>query len=169
MNRNLYLFLIVCLCIGSGTALADDSDSGLNADAMSELRAAGVDKYLGTSAVCKEANTAYGPSMILIPIMSRMGLTLGVRPDGPVCIAGTNYSVFTRQGDPKKLLIFLQGGGACWQGFYNCNVTADAQSPPANGPFPGVFDPTMPITRLRITRLSTCRTVTVRPLAAITT
>ena len=42
---------------------------------------------------------------------------LGVRPDGPVCIAGTNYSVFTRQGDPKKLLIFLQGGGACWQNF----------------------------------------------------
>ena len=52
--------------------------------------------------------------------------------------------MFTRQGDPKKLLIFLQGGGACWQGFYNCNVTAEAQSPPADGPFPGVFDPTMP-------------------------
>ena len=47
MNRTLYLCLIVCLAIASGTALADES--GLNADAMSELRAAGVDKYLGTS------------------------------------------------------------------------------------------------------------------------
>jgi hypothetical protein len=50
--------------------------------------------------------------------------------------------VFTRAGDPKKLLIFLQGGGACWQGFYNCNLLSDAQAPGAEGPFPGVFDST---------------------------
>ena len=141
MNRNLYLFFIVCLFIGSGTALADES--GLNADAMSELRAAGVDKYLGTS---QSEESDYGVwtrhdfNPNYVPDTT---YPLGVRPDGPVCIAGTNYSVFTRQGDPKKLLIFLQGGGACWQGFYNCNVTAEVQSPPANGPFPGVFDPTM--------------------------
>ena len=47
MKRNIYLFLIVCLSITSGTALADVS--GLNADAMAELQDAGVDKYLGTS------------------------------------------------------------------------------------------------------------------------
>jgi pimeloyl-ACP methyl ester carboxylesterase len=47
-------------------------------------------------------------------------------------------------------LVFLQGGGACWQGFYNCNILAVSQGPdqrgqepPADGPFPGVFDPTM--------------------------
>lgn len=61
-----------------------------------------------------------------------------------MCIAGTPYSVFTRAGDPKKLLIFLQGGGACWQGFYNCNIVGEAQSPPAQGPLPRVFDPTSP-------------------------
>ena len=136
MNRTLYLCLIVCLAIASGTALADES--GLNADAMNELRAAGVDKYLGTSESEKiefgvwtkhDFDPKYG---------------LDGRPDGPVCIAGTDYSVLTRKGDPKKLLIFLQGGGACWQGFYNCNVLAEAQFPPQNGPFPGVFDPTMP-------------------------
>jgi len=142
MNRTLYLFLIVCLAIASGTALADES--GLNADAMSELRAAGVDKYLGTSESEKSefgvwTRHAFDPNYV-----PDETYPLGVRPDGPVCIAGTNYSVFTRKGDPKKLLIFLQGGGACWQGFYNCNVLAEAQFPPQNGPFPGVFDPTMP-------------------------
>ena len=142
MNRNLYLFLIVCLCIGSGTALADVS--GLNADAMSELRAAGVDKYLGTSQSQKSENGLWTRHDFDPNYVPDETYPLGVRPDGPICIAGTNYSVFTRQGDPKKLLIFLQGGGACWQGFYNCNVTAEAQSPPANGPFPGVFDPTNP-------------------------
>ena len=52
--------------------------------------------------------------------------------------------MFTKAGDPKKLLIFLQGGGACWQGFYNCNILADDQAPPAAPPFPGVFDSSSP-------------------------
>ena len=47
MKRNIFVFLISCLCMATGTALADVS--GLNADALRELRAAGVDKYLGTS------------------------------------------------------------------------------------------------------------------------
>ena len=47
MKRNIRLFLIICLSIASGIALADES--GLNADSLAELQAAGVDKYLGTS------------------------------------------------------------------------------------------------------------------------
>jgi hypothetical protein len=38
--------------------------------------------------------------------------------------------VFTRAGNPSNLLIFEQGGGACWQDFYNCNVLSEAQEPP---------------------------------------
>ncbi len=122
------------------SAYADDDEAGLNADAMAELQDAGVDKYLGTSqSVASEYGewTRHDFNPNYVPDTS---YPLGVRPDGPVCIAGTNYSVFTREGDRKKLLIFLQGGGACWQGFYNCNILGDVQSPPANGPYPGVFD-----------------------------
>ena len=129
MKRNICLFLAVCLSIASGTSLADES--GLNADAMAELQDAGVDRYLGTTQ----------------PVASDHGVwtehAFNPENDGPICIAGTPYSVFTRQGNPKKLLIFLQGGGACWQGFYNCNIRAEDQSPPDGGPFPGVFDSTM--------------------------
>ncbi|MEJ2604347.1 MAG: pectin acetylesterase-family hydrolase [Gammaproteobacteria bacterium] len=141
MKRQLQSFLMVCLAVASGTALADVP--GLNGDALAELRAAGVDKYLGTA---QSADSDYGVwtkhdfDPQYVPDAS---YPAGVRPDGPVCIAGSPYSVFSRQGDPKKLLIFQQGGGACWQNFYNCNVQAEAQFPPANGPFPGVFDPTM--------------------------
>jgi hypothetical protein len=127
MKRTICLFLITF--ITSGTALADVS--GLNADAMAELQDAGVNKYLGTS---QSVASDYG-------VWTKHDFD--PENDGPICIAGTDYSVFTRKGDPKKLLIFLQGGGACWQGFYNCNVQAEAQYPPADGPFPGVFDPTM--------------------------
>ncbi len=140
MKRFISLFLVIFLSIVSGTALADES--GLNADALGELQDAGVDKYIGTSQSFKSdhgvwTEHAFNPNYVFDATYPSGG-----RPDGPVCIAGTPYSVFTRQGDPKKLLIFLQGGGACWQGFYNCNVLAEAQSPPTDGPFPGVFDST---------------------------
>ena len=141
MKRINGLFVLACLSVAAGSALADVS--GLNAKAMAELQATGVDKYLGTS---QSFDTDYGvwtkhdfdPQYVPDPTYPS-----GVRPDGPVCIAGTPYSVFSRQGDPKKLLIFMQGGGACWQNFTACNIFAEDQAPPPEGPFPGVFDPTM--------------------------
>jgi hypothetical protein len=123
------------------TAYADDDDSGLNASALSELHDAGVDKYLGTSQSAASEHGIWTRHQFDPSYVPDATYPLGVRPDGPVCIAGTDYSVFTREGDPKKLLIFMQGGGACWKGFYNCNVVGDNQSPPEDGPFPGVFDP----------------------------
>jgi hypothetical protein len=144
-NYRLFIRWAVCLSVlllVGGNVNADVS--GLNASAMDELRDADVDKYLGTSVSTGSdhgvwTEHAFNPNYTPDPTYP-----LGARPDGPVCIAGTEYSVFTREGDPKKLLIFLQGGGACWQGFYNCNILGEAQSPPAQGPFPGVFDPDSP-------------------------
>lgn len=42
--------------------------------------------------------------------------------------------MFHQQRDPKNLMIILDGGGACWQDFYNCSITADG-SPPTGGIF----------------------------------
>jgi hypothetical protein len=50
--------------------------------------------------------------------------------NGPICIAGTPFSAYTKAGDPRKLLFMLQGGGACWQNFYFCNILAEDQAPP---------------------------------------
>ena len=142
MKRFINLFLVICLSITSGTALADVS--GLNAGALSELQDAGVDKYLGTAVSTQSEHGVWTKHSFDSRLTPDATYPSGFRPDGPACIAGTDYSVFTRKGDPKKLLIFLQGGGACWQDFYNCNVLAEAQSPPTDGPFPGVFDSTAP-------------------------
>jgi hypothetical protein len=81
----------------------------------------GVDKYLGAFTPVASQDVGDGWTKHTFD------------PDGgngPLCIAGTPYSVFTRQGNPSKLLVFEQGGGACWQDFYNCNVLAEAQEPP---------------------------------------
>jgi hypothetical protein len=131
----LHLCLLVPLFTLTANADSAKTKRGLNAAAKSELSDAGVDKYLGTS----------------VAVESEFGVwtqhTFNQENDGPKCITGEDYSVFTKAGDPKKLLIFLQGGGACWQGFYNCNLFATGplgQAPSEQPPFPGVFDTSSP-------------------------
>ena len=100
----------------------DEPRRGLNADAAAELQEAGVNKYLNMFVPISTENVGDGWTKHTF------------NPDGgngPICIAGTPYSVFTRAGKQNKLLIFEQGGGACWQDFYNCNVLSEAQEPPA--------------------------------------
>ena len=139
-------FLVAILLL---LAVSAQADPGLNAAAEQELRATGVDKYLGefTPASSEDVGDGWTKHTFdpeYVPDGSYPG---GARPDGPVCIAGTNYSVFTKAGDPKKLLVFLQGGGACWQNFYRCNILSEDQEPGESSTFAGklgVFDNTQP-------------------------
>ncbi|MGB5347151.1 MAG: pectin acetylesterase-family hydrolase [Woeseia sp.] len=159
MRGFLYALIGLCMVLTSGIALSDsdkrsydaeassqpsqrhhgdgDSDSddrkkpkkGLNRRAERELIAAGVTKYVGefTPAV----SFPVGDGWVKHTFDPDNG-------DGPICIAGTPYSVFTRIRNPSRVLIMLQGGGACWDGFYQCNVLAEAQEPPA--PQVGIWD-----------------------------
>jgi len=130
--------LILGLSLSSLMLMGTGSPScvmpGLDVNAKLELKDAGVDKYLGEFHAV-ESEFGVWTKHTFDPQYDQTGT-----PNGPVCIAGTEYSVFTKEGDPNKVLIFLQGGGACWQNFYNCNVQADDQAPGEQGPFPGVFD-----------------------------
>ena len=72
-----------------------------------------------------------------------------ITPGGDaVCARGTPYTFFNRPADPSKLLIFFEGGGACWN---------DATCAPNSGLFDevveggeaanysqGIFDPANP-------------------------
>ncbi|MBT8058370.1 MAG: pectinacetylesterase family protein [Gammaproteobacteria bacterium] len=122
--------LILCACIFALplTAMAEpgkQSARGLNPDAMEELVASGIDKYLGMYSPVVSEDVGDGWTKHTFD------------PDGgngPICIAGTPFSAFSKQGNPSKLLIMLQGGGACWQDFYFCNILAEAQEPPPEFP-----------------------------------
>jgi hypothetical protein len=127
MNRFTRVVTATLLALLCGTAAAQKAPvhkhpQGLTPQAVSELRAAGVDKYVGQFEPA--ASAPVGDGWIKHTFDPAAG-------SGPICIAGTEYSVFTKARNPAKLLIMLQGGGACWQDFYNCNVLSEAQEPPA--------------------------------------
>jgi hypothetical protein len=46
--------------------------------------------------------------------------------DGPLCLRGDPFLVSTRQTDSEDLIVFLQGGGACWSEF--CLAVTKASS-----------------------------------------
>ena len=102
-------------------------NQGLKLGALVQLFNAGVPKYLGQ--FTPVSSTAVGDGWVRHDFDPDGG-------NGPICIAGTPYSVYTRAGtDPSKLLILEQGGGACWQDFYNCNILVSNNPLP---PFPQV-------------------------------
>ena len=123
----------LCLMFAAGAAFAGKGGvppHGLNPQAEQELRDAGVDKYVGHFTPFSSEDVGEG--------WTKHTFDPGAAADGPICIAGSPYSVFTKKGNPAKLLIMLQGGGACWQDFYNCNIFSEQQEPPP--PQVGIWD-----------------------------
>ena len=120
------------LTAGAPPAEAGKARKGLSNKAKRELRAAGVNKYLGDFTPVESVDVGDGWTRHTFDAAGG---------DGPICVAGTDYSVYTRKGQTSRLLIFLQGGGACWENFYECNVLAEAQAPPANGTRPPAPSP----------------------------
>lgn len=123
------LALLVALLFVSGAVFAKDV-RGLSEQAFDELAAAGMNKYLGQFSPSSTEQLDDG--WVKHSFDSQAG-------DGPICITGSNYSVFTRLGrNPNRVLVFLQGGGACWQGLYSCNPVVETQEPPLSGE--GIWD-----------------------------
>lgn len=133
MKRIICLCICVCLSYAPGIAFSEpgnQSKRGLNPQAMSELAGAGVNKYMGEFTPAVSEDLADGWTKHTFDPDGG---------DGPICIAGTPLTIFTKAKNPANLLIMLQGGGACWQDFYFCNILADDNPPPLAGPHSGIW------------------------------
>ncbi len=117
-SKHVTAFGLVLVCV---VLMGAGGKKGLDPDAAAELSDADVDKYLG--AFTPVSSTDVGDGWTKHTFDSDGG-------NGPICIAGTPFSVFTRPGNPSRLLIFEQGGGACWQDCSRCNIFSEAQEPP---------------------------------------
>jgi hypothetical protein len=121
--------VVACLAFVA-LALGGSKCPGMNPHAMMELAQAGVPKYVHQF----EPATAESMGEWTKYTYDTDG------GNGPLCIMGTPFTVFHQQRDPNKLVIFLNGGGACWQDFYNCSLTADENPPAESGIFADSFD-----------------------------
>lgn len=127
----------LCVCLLSLSILAACSDSSdktrsepepalpePTVAAFQELYDQGVTRYLGEyTPMLSEAdgdivNHSFGAG------------------DGPLCIEGTEYTMATRDAGSQDLVIFLNGGGACWSEFCAANKEAEKGIPVA-----GILDP----------------------------
>lgn len=59
--------------------------------------------------------------------------------DGPICVDGSPFNVYVQERSHRKVVVFLNGGGACWQNFYNCSLQASANAPGPSGIFADSF------------------------------
>ncbi len=78
-----------------------------------------------------------------LPTLSDLGAGWTQIPlPGAICARGTPYSFFVHPGDPAKLVVYFQGGGACWNagtckpgGTFDDSVDADELAA-----YHGIFD-----------------------------
>lgn len=87
-----------------------------------------------------------------LPAPPAAGQWIEIAPGGDtVCSRGTPYRFFVRGGDPSKVLVDFQGGGACWNAL-TCSIAGQLFRPEAasladyeaaidEGRLSGIYDP----------------------------
>jgi hypothetical protein len=93
---------------------------GFSNAAVAELKAKHVDKYLGKAKLDDTMSNPDGDTVYNFD-----------PADGPECFLGAPYDVIVHDAHSENLMIFLQGGGACWSTLCAATMTADTAIPKA--------------------------------------
>jgi hypothetical protein len=108
-------FLLPCLCLA---VLSACSESDIETQSIAErLRALGVGDELGQLPV-RSGQTGEWETFYYDPAEERA-----------ICFLGDQYQVNIRRGTSRNLLIYLEGGGACWN-YDTCYVARIAKTSP---------------------------------------
>ncbi len=108
--------LLLILAIPAFIFACDDGGGSSNQEAP-DPDAAGAEADAAVQAdAAPEADMApIDPAIADLPGPPASGEWSDILPGGDtVCSRGTPYRFYVRSGDPKKLVIDFQGGGACW-------------------------------------------------------
>lgn len=103
----------ISACSSSDTTASTGSPGASMEEARKELRDVGLDKYIGKAKPGAPETRGDIKVYTFDPA------------DGPKCLRGGAYEVFVREGTSDNLVIYLEGGGACWTGFCYGNETAE--------------------------------------------
>jgi pectinacetylesterase len=98
---------------------------GLDPQGFAELHAVGVDRYVGRF---QPADSYQQGAWTKYRFDTQDG-------NGPECLDGTPFAVYTQVRDPSRVAIYFTGGGACWTGMPSCAARVSATPPDATGIF----------------------------------
>lgn len=116
----LALALLLTACSGDNDGVFDPP----SAQPFAELYQQGILRYQGM----------YSPSSTTVDgEVTSYSFGIG---DGPLCLDGSAYNMATRDQGSQDLVIFLQGGGACWS-----ELCQASRSAPPGLPSVGILDP----------------------------
>lgn len=126
------LFVAGLLSLGVLAGCSDSSDRPNNPPEpaplpFQELFDQGVDRYLGEYTPMLSEENADNSAIV--------DHTFGTG-DGPLCLDGSEYIMSTLDAGSEDLVIFLEGGGACWSEFCSATRSADPGIPQS-----GILDP----------------------------
>jgi hypothetical protein len=141
----LTLFLAAC-SDSDNNNFNDNSGSSTDDNPFQELVDQGATRYLGD----------FTPMIVEADASDSSTLThrFASSGNGPMCLSGTEYSMVTRDKGAEDLVIFLRGGGACWDGFRQCNEEVRAGIPKD-----GILDPDLadnPVAEWNVAYLDYC-------------
>ena len=118
---------------GAATAGSEGSAGGAveggsaGSASFDELYEQGLTKYVGMFEPANEPTPVEGVKKFAFAVPDDPA----VEPRGPLCLRGSGYTIDTREGRSDALVIFLQGGGACWETF--CSAIEETSSLPPRG------------------------------------
>ena len=129
-HRLMSIVAVACFVVPT-TAFADGGQDdgrgkrrarrGLSRQAQQDLINTGITRYLGkfSPSGAEEMDSGW----------TRYTFDANGNERGPICVDGSEFAVFVQPRDGRKVVLFLDGGGACWQDFYQCSLTSDEAAP----------------------------------------
>lgn len=153
MNMHRYaarLALASCLLLAFGVGCSHTSsggEEGFAAQAAEELAASGFGDYLGVQSPSSSSQRGEWTEYFYDPA-----------DEGAVCLTGEQFQVNVRKGTTDNVLLYMQGGGACWD-YLTCYVLGTATTG-ANGAIESgaldINDPNSPFKDWNIVYLPYC-------------
>jgi hypothetical protein len=133
--RTRHVVLPLLLSVGAAACGSDGSFSGSGSgtsQAVAELEESGIAEFLGAQAPVRSQQSGAWTDEFF-----------DASEQLAICLTGGDFQVSHREGTSGDLLLYLQGGGACWD-YVTCHV-ANTATKTANGAIEaGILDPARP-------------------------
>ncbi|HEY8517403.1 MAG TPA: pectin acetylesterase-family hydrolase [Candidatus Binatia bacterium] len=110
------LALALCAAFVAGCSDSSDGDAGFAARAAAELTASGFGDYLDVQQPSRSRQNGEWTEYFFDPAQEQA-----------VCLMGDEFQVNVRHGASDNVLLYLQGGGACWD-YVTCYVLGTAST-----------------------------------------